>query len=152
MLLAWVRVLSIASVALYLVPTGAHLFELTGKLALSPAAYMATQSVYDGCALFGIAVLAALLLTALHAILRRSERRVFILSLLAFVCLLGTQGVFWVFTFPMNVASRNWTVMPEPFEAARRQWEYSHAASAMLTFVALIAIAAAVATDERGRT
>ena len=45
MLLAWVRVLSIASVALYLVPTGAHLFELAGKLALSPAAYMATQSV-----------------------------------------------------------------------------------------------------------
>ena len=75
-----------------------------------------------------------------------------ILSLLAFVCLLGTQVVFWVFTYPMNVASRNWTVMPEPFEAARRQWEYSHAASAMLTFVALIAIAAAVATDERGRT
>jgi hypothetical protein len=152
MLLAWVRVLSIASVALYLVPTGAHLFELAGKLALSPAAYMATQPVYNGWALFGIVVFAALLLTALHAILRRRERRVFVLSLLAFVCLFGTQAVFWVFTYPMNVASRNWTVMPEPFEAARRQWEYSHAASAVLTFAALSAITAAVATDQRGRT
>ena len=36
MLLVCVRVLAIVSVALYLVPTGAHLFELAGKMALSP--------------------------------------------------------------------------------------------------------------------
>jgi len=32
----------------------------------------------------------------------------------------------------MNVASNNWTVTPADFEAARRQWEYSHAVSAVL--------------------
>ena len=36
---------------------------------------------------------------------------------------------------------------PEHFETARRQWEYSHAASAVLTFLALIAIASAVSVD-----
>ena len=51
-----------------------------------------------------------------------------------------TQVVFWVFAYPMNVASRNSTIVPEPFEAARRQWEYSHAASAVLTFALLLAI------------
>jgi len=152
MLLAWVRVLSIVTVALYLVPTGAHLFELAGKLAMSPAEYMATQRIYDGWALFGIVLFVAILLALIHAILRRHERRVFALSLVAFVCLVGTLGVFSVFTYPMNVASNNWTTMPEPFEMARRQWEYSHAASALLTFLALVALTTAVATDARQRT
>jgi hypothetical protein len=58
----------------------------------------------------------------------------------AFLALAATQGVFWVFTYPVNVASQFWTVSPEPFEAARRQWEHSHAASAVLTFVALVAL------------
>ena len=147
MLLVCVRVLAIVTVALYLVPTGTHLFELAGKMALSPADYMTVQGLYRGWALFGIVVFAAMLLTLLHAILRRRERSVLILSLAAFFCLVGTQVVFWVFTYPMNVASSNWTVNPEHFEAARRQWEYSHAASAMLTFLALIAIASAVAVD-----
>jgi len=58
----------------------------------------------------------------------------------ALLGLVGTQVVFWRFTYPINVASEFWTVMPEPFEAARRQWEYSHAASALLTLGALIMI------------
>jgi hypothetical protein len=52
-----------------------------------------------------------------------------------------TQAIFWTFTYPMNVASTNWTVMPQDFEAARRQWEYSHAVNAVLTFAAFVAIA-----------
>jgi hypothetical protein len=151
MLLVLVRVLSIVAVALYLVPTGAHLFELAGKLAMSPADYMATQRIYSGWALFGIVAVVAILLTLAHAILRRREWCVFVLSLVAFVCLLATIAVFAVFTYPKNVASRNWTVMPEQFEAARRQWEYSHATSALLTFVALIALTTAIATDTRHR-
>ena len=151
MLLVLVRVLSIVAVALYLVPTGAHLFELAGKLAMSPTDYMATQRIYSGWALFGIVAVVAILLTLAHAILRRRECCVFVLSLVAFVCLLATIVVFAVFTYPVNVASRNWTVMPGQLEAARRQWEYSHATSALLTFVALIALTTAIATDTRHR-
>ena len=40
----------------------------------------------------------------------------------------------------MNVASANWTRMPENFDVARQQWEYSHAVNAVLTFAALVAI------------
>ncbi len=147
MLLGCVRVLTIASVALYLVPAGAHVFELANKMALSPADYMIVQGNYRGWSLFGIVIFAALLLTLLHAILRRRERIVFVLSMVAFFCLVGTQVIFWLFTYPMNVASKNWTLMPEDFEAARRQWEYSHAAGAVLTFMALIAVATALAAD-----
>jgi hypothetical protein len=147
MMLVYVRVLMIASVALYLVPTGAHLFELPGKMAMSPTDYMVMQTIYTGWALFGIVIFAAMLLTLLHAVLCRGGRTVLLLSLASFLCLVATQAIFWTFTYPINVASSNWTVTPDHFETARRQWEYSHAASAVLTFLALIAITLAVAID-----
>jgi hypothetical protein len=147
--LAAVRVLAIACIALYLVPTGAHFFELANKLALPPSDYMVVQRIYRGWAWFGIVGVFALLLTLLHAILRRARRSVFVLSLAAFLCMAGTQAIFGVFTYPINVASDNWTTLPPQFNTARMQWEYSHAASAMLTFLALLLIAAAIAIDRR---
>ena len=144
------RIASIAAVALYLVPTGAHLFELPGKMALPPAEYMIVQRIYSGWALFGGVIFAALLLTLVHAVWHRRDRATLGLSLMAFGCLLATQVVFWWFTYPMNVASSNWTRMPDQFERVRWQWEYSHAAGAVLTFLALLVIAAAVARSRPG--
>jgi hypothetical protein len=92
-----------------------------------------------------------MLLTLLHAVMRRNRRTVFILSLVSLLCLIGTQIIFRLFTYPMNVLSSNWTVPPGHFEAARRQWEYSHSVSAVLTFISLLAIVSAVAVDD-GRT
>ncbi len=135
-----VQLLAIIATALYLVPTGAHLFELPHKMALAPAVYMAVQQIYAGWQLFGIVIAIAVLATLVNTILVRTDRRAFAWSLGAFLALAATQGVFWAFTYPVNVATRFWTVRPEPFETARRQWEYSHAASAVLTFVALVAI------------
>jgi hypothetical protein len=152
MLLLCLRILAVASVALYLIPTGTHLFELPAKMTLAPDEYMVTQGIYRGWSLFGIVVFAALLLVLLHSVLRRARRSVFVLSLVALVCLIGTQVIFWLFTYPMNVATANWTTMPADFEMARRQWEFSHAASAVLTFLALIAITASVLLDASPRS
>jgi hypothetical protein len=137
-MLATVKLLAIIFVALCLVPTGAHFFELPNKMALSPQHYMVVQTIYAGWAFFGIAVFGALAFTLAHTILVRGDRTAMGLSLAAFLLLVATQVIFWTFTYPMNVASANWTVMPDHFEAARRQWEYSHAVSAALTLVALI--------------
>jgi hypothetical protein len=134
------QLLAIVAIALYVVPTGAHLFELPHKMALSPAEYMTVQQIYAGWELFGIVIAIALLATLANTLLVRGDRRAFAWSLAAFLALATTQAVFWAFTYPVNVATRFWTVSPEMFEAARRQWEYSHAASAMLTFVALVAM------------
>jgi hypothetical protein len=122
------------------VAAGAHFFELANKMSMSPPEYMTVQKIYAGWSFFGIAVLTALLLTLLHAFIVRRDRAAFLLSLVAFLCLAATQGIFWMFTYPMNVASNNWTVTPADFEAARRQWEYSHAVNAVLTFAALVAV------------
>jgi len=135
-----IQLLAIIAAALYLVPTGAHLFELPHKMALSPPEYMTVQQIYAGWELFGIVIAIALLATLTNTLLVRPDRRAFAWSLAAFVALAATQGAFWAFTYPVNVATRFWTVSPQLFEAARQQWEYSHAASAVLTLVALIAI------------
>jgi len=143
------RVFAIVSVGICLVPAGAHLFELPNKMSLSPAEYMTIQRIYAGWWLFGIPIIATLVLTALYTALMRSNRTAFLLSLSTLICLAATQAIFWTFTYPMNVASNNWTVMPDGFEAARRQWEYSHAVNALLTFAAFAAITLAVLADKR---
>jgi hypothetical protein len=135
-----VQLIAIISAALYLVPTAAHLFEMPNKLRLPAGDYMVAQKLYAGWSAFGIVIVIAIGATLLNAIMVRGDRRAFRTSLTALIALSITQVVFWSFTYPMNIASANWTVLPEPFEASRRQWEYSHAISAVMTFVALMAI------------
>jgi hypothetical protein len=139
----------VVSVAIYLVPGGAHFFELANKMAMSPSEYMTVQKIYAGWSSFGVAIVTALLLTLLHTFMVRRDRTAFLLSLVAFLCLAATQGIFWTFTYPMNVASNQWTVAPADFEAVRRQWEYSHAVNAALTFAALVAITSSTLIRKR---
>jgi hypothetical protein len=135
-----VSLLAVISAALCLIPAGAHFFELANKMSLSMTEYMTTQKIYAGWSFFGVAVYAAIALTLTHTLMVRTDRTTFILSLTALFCLGATQMIFWTFTYPMNVATNNWTIIPQDFEAARRQWEYSHAVNAVLTFVALVTI------------
>src|SRR5262245_57803247 len=144
MLVKFLGLIAVISVATCLVPAGTHFFELANKMSMSQPEYMIVQKIYAGWSFFGIAVIAALLLTLIHTFMVRSDRTAFFLSLAAFLCLAATQGIFWMFTYPMNVASNNWTVTPADFEVARRQWEYSHAVNAVLTFAAFVAIAFSV--------
>ena len=144
-----VRLLTVVSVAFCLIPAGAHFFELANKMSLSTAEYMTAQKIYAGWSFFGLAITAAIVLTLTHTLMVRAERTAFLLSLAALVCLGVTQVIFWTFTYPMNVATSNWTITPQDFEAARRQWEYSHAVNAVLTFVALVTITVSALTYKR---
>jgi hypothetical protein len=69
MLIVVVHILAVVSVVVYLVPTGAHLFELSAKLAMSPSDYMVVQGIYRGGAQFGIVIFA---LCCLHCCVRRT--------------------------------------------------------------------------------
>src|SRR5215467_11295191 len=135
-----VRLLAVISVALCLIPGGAHFFELANKMSLSTAEYMTTQKIYAGWSFFGVAIYAAIVLSLMHTLMVRTDRTAFLLSLTALLLLGTTQVIFWTFTYPMNAATNNWTITPQDFEAVRRQWEYSHAVNAALTFVALVTI------------
>ena len=132
------QIAAITSVALCVIPAGAHFFERANKMALTPADYMSVQQIYAGWAYFGIAVVLALLTTLAHTIAVRRNRIAAVVSFASFVTLTGTQAIFWTWTYPVNVATQNWTKMPAGFEAARRQWEDSHAVAAVLAFAALL--------------
>src|SRR6516225_6118800 len=144
-----VRLLTVISVAICLIPAGAHFFELVNKMSLSTADYMTTQKIYAAWSFFGVAIIAAIVFTLVHTLMVRAQRTAFLLSLSALLLLAATQVIFWTFTYPMNVATNNWTVTPQDFEAVRRQWEYSHAVNAVLTFVAFVIITLSTLTYKR---
>jgi ABC-type cobalamin transport system permease subunit len=123
-----------------LTPALAHLLELPNKIGLSRGDYLTVQQIYRGWALLGFVVAGALLSTLILTIIVRKRPKEFALALIAFLCIVGTQIVFWTFTFPANQQTSNWTVLPENWMALRAQWEYSHAASAVLNLIALIAL------------
>jgi len=134
------RFLSLLFCALALAPALAHLLELPNKMGLSRDEYLVVQQIYRGWALLGIVVFGALLSTLALAIAVRKRAGEFGPALTAFLCIAGTQAVFWIFTFPMNQQTANWTILPDAWAALRMQWEYSHAASAILNLAALIAV------------
>ena len=129
------QLLSLLFVGLALIPAGAHLFELPNKVGLSDADYLRVQQIYRGWWLFAFAVFPALLFTLLHAFALRGRMERFLPALGAFVCMLATQAIFWIWTYPANHATTSWTAMPTGFSALRAQWEYSHAAAACFALV-----------------
>ena len=143
------RFLSLLFVALALAPAMAHLLELPNKIGLSHDDYLTVQHIYNGWALLGFVVYGAIFSTLALTLLTRRRRGELGYALTAFLCLVGTQVVFWSFTFPANRATANWTVLPDNWIALRAQWEYSHAASAVLNLVALLAVILAVLRVER---
>jgi hypothetical protein len=126
--------------ALALAPSLAHALELPNKINLPRNEYLTVQQIYRGWRLLGFVVAGAVLSTFALTILTRSDPIVFAWSLTALLCIVGTQIVFWTFTYPVNQRTDNWTRLPDDWMALRAQWEYSHAASAALNLFALIAL------------
>jgi hypothetical protein len=143
------RFLSLVLVALALGPALAHLLELPNKIGLSRDEYLVVQQIYRGWALLGFVVIPALLSTLALAVLVRRRPGEFGPALTAFLALLGSQVVFWTFTFPANQQTANWTILPDNWAALRRQWEYSHAAAAILDLVALLGVIVSVLSGRK---
>src|SRR4029434_8331453 len=96
----WVKTssfLSLLFAALALAPAMAHLLELPNKINLSREDYLKVQQIYSGWAFLGFVVVGAFLSTLALTITVRHERKVFILALIAFLCIAGTQVVFWTY-------------------------------------------------------
>jgi hypothetical protein len=131
---------AIMATALALGGALAHAFELPNKMLMSRADYFVTQQAYRGWNM-----LAAVLVVQLASMLWlasgvRRERRIFATVLAAILCLVAAQIIFWIWTYPANVATDNWTRIPEDWADLRRQWEYSHAAGALFQLGAMAAL------------
>jgi hypothetical protein len=135
-----IQFLSLALVAFCLGPALAHLLALPNKISLGRDEYFTVQQIYRGWAILGILIVAAIAAAVALAWMSRRLPGVFYWVLTALVCLAAAQAVFWIFTYPANVATRNWTTAPANWQALRVQWEYSHAVGAILTLAALAAL------------
>ena len=142
------RFLSLVFLALCLVPASAHLLELPHKIGMSRDEYLVAQSLYRGWALLGVVVVAALGATLVTALLQRHRRVGYRLALAAFFCLVAAQLVFWIFTFPANRVTENWTRLPADWAYWRARWELSHAAGALFVFAGFVSEALAVVRDD----
>jgi hypothetical protein len=135
-----VRFLSLLFTSVALSAGLAHLFALPNKIQFSREDYLVAQQIYRGWALLGIAIFGALLFTLILTIAVRHVPKVFELTLTALVCIAASLVVFFLFTYPANEVTRNWTVLPDGWRALRAQWEYSHAAGAGLYLIAMMAL------------
>jgi len=131
---------ALLATAFALGPALAHAFALPNKMGLSRDDYFIAQKAYAGWdrLAYLLVVQAAALVTVV--VVTRHDTSAWIASLLALAGLLAAQAVFWIFTYPANVLTVNWTRPPEDWDVLRRQWEYSHAAGAALQVVALCAL------------
>ncbi len=143
--MAVVQLLALVFTTLALVPAMAHVLELPNKLPMSREEYLTVQRLYRGWNRAGYIVIAALVTTLLLALFADDRGRG--PALLAFCAILGTQIVFWQYTFPVNRITQNWTLAPENWRRLRDRWEISHAVSAVLNFLAVVSVAAALLVE-----
>jgi hypothetical protein len=136
-----VQFLALVLTALALVPSGAHLFALPNKISLGAEQYFIAQSIYRGWSLFGIVLFGALIANLALALLLRGRGAPFALALFGFFSIALALVIFFIWTYPANQATNNWTMIPNDWEQLRRQWEYSHAADAVVTFAAFCSVA-----------
>ena len=90
-------------------------------------------------------ILAAILANGVLAVtLRRRDPAGAVWALASALLIAVSLVIFFTWTFPANQATANWTHQPEHWEILRREWEYSHAANAVVVFAAFLATAIAV--------
>ena len=118
----------------------AHALELPNKIGLSRDDYFIVQKAYAGWDRLAFLLLVQLLSLVALAVLSWHRPEVLWLVVVALLCLLAAQAVFWIYTYPANVATQNWTTIPDNWEMLRRQWEYSHLAGALFQLIGLSAL------------
>lgn len=127
--------------AIVLIPSGAHLLEMSHKLLMDRTAYFSAQQMYLGWALFGVLIIVKVILDGTLAFrLWNTYRAAAWGTLLSAASIAAGLVVFFVWVQPANVATQNWGAQPSNWEALRHHWEYGHMVIAALTLIAFGAV------------
>jgi hypothetical protein len=115
-------------------------FEMPNKIGLSRDQYFAVQQICRGWNLFGIVLISTIAANLALTIALWKRRRAFWFAVIGLGLVIGSLTIFFLWTYPANEATQNWTTIPGNWQQLRQQWEIAHAASALLTFGALCAV------------
>jgi hypothetical protein len=133
-----IRFITMILAALTLAPLMAHLLELPNKMNLSRDSYLTVQGIYRGWNLLGILEFATVISSTILFILTIKNKKPLRFILFAFLCFDLALILFFTFTYPANRVTNNWTILPQNWQQLRNEWEYSHAARAVLYIIGLI--------------
>ncbi|BBK43060.1 hypothetical protein STVA_30800 [Allostella vacuolata] len=146
------RLLALTLTAIALVPSAAHLLEMPAKMGLDREEYFLVQGIYAGWSWFAVPILGAIVANlALFVGERRRERAAARMALVAAVLVALSLAIFFLWVFPGNQATANWTTATDDWQSLRRRWEYGHAGGAILVFAAFLATALATTWPGRDR-
>jgi hypothetical protein len=144
MLLRTWRLLTIVLIALSLGPALGHLLELPAKMAYEgPLWLLVSQTLYGTFGTMGAAFeVGAVVAVVLLAIGVRGRHPAFGWTLMGTLCVLAAHAAYWVWLAPVNatIATLAADTLPSSWTELRRQWEYTHAARAVLQLIALGAL------------
>lgn len=127
----------------------AHALELPNKINLPKDEYFVVQKAYRGWSQLSYLLVIELIAMLTVAALSRHEPQELWPTIIAIVCLIAAQAVFWTFTYPANVVTDNWTAVPAQWEDVRARWEYSHLVGAAFQLMAMSALIVAVLARAR---
>lgn len=137
--MSYFRVLTLVVTAVALMPSLAHLAALPNKITMTQEDYFTVQRIYAGWWQFGIVIMIAILCNCGVAFFERNSAPVLALWALASAVLIALSlVVFAIWVRPANASTQAWTVQPENWKDLRRQWEYGHAAGAIIMSLAFI--------------
>lgn len=145
-----VFLVAILATSLALGPALAHALEFPHKIALSRDDYFIVQQIYAGWNRLAIVIFFEIVALAAIVAMHRHQAPVRNAAGLALASVIAAQAVFWIWTFPANQATSNWTLKPEHWEQLRTQWEFSHLAGAVFQFIAMTALTIALLRRRTG--
>lgn len=135
-----------------------HLLEMPARLDYDWALWIRVTVLEGTYANFGPPVGATLeggawIMAVVFAYLMRKKPTAFRFASLGAACIVAAQVAWWVFVFPVNNQMVDWTtdVIPDDFAALRNQWEYAHAARAVLQITGLGSLLLSLLHESNGR-
>jgi hypothetical protein len=116
----------------------AHLYSFPNKIDLPQDDYFTVQQAYRGWQFIGISMFGQIVFGLWLVLKSRQHHKIFRYAVAALICILMSVAIFFIFTFPTNIQTHNWTYVPPNWQVLRDQWEYSHAAAALFSLAAFV--------------
>lgn len=145
------RLITIMFTALSMGMALCHLLEMPAKMTYDGALWLRLlQTLYGAFGTIGAFIEVGAVITAVVlAILVRRRRPAFGWTLLGALCLVAAHLAWWVWVAPVNATMAPLTpeTLPADWMRLRDQWEYTHAARAVLQIIALGALVLSILVE-----